>query len=167
MKKRNYKAEAPQAWLFNCAEHNAATYGTQQAKQIEAIKWFLSKEQQPVKINHSDDAVAYIRSQIALNSYESFYVMYLTRAHEVIKGEVTNIGAAAATVADIPRIVKNAILCNAQSVIIAHNHPSGNLKPSEADLSITVKLCEALKLFDIQLIDSLIVTVHSHKCIPT
>jgi DNA repair protein RadC len=66
-------------------------------------------------------------------------------------------GGLTGTVADIRIILKNALLQNANKLIIAHNHPSGNLKPSNADITLTNKLKEAAEWMDIKLVDHLII----------
>jgi len=76
----------------------------------------------------------------------------------VIGIEHHSIGGIVGTVADIKLIVATALKCIASSIILAHNHPSGNLEPSKVDKDFTKKVSEACKLFDISLLDHLIVT---------
>jgi DNA repair protein RadC len=66
-------------------------------------------------------------------------------------------GGISGTVTDVRIILKNAVLLTASGVIVAHNHPSGNLNPSESDIKITTKIKEAGNLLDIQLLDHLII----------
>jgi DNA repair protein RadC len=86
-----------------------------------------------------------------------FCVLYLNNAQLLIKHEFVSSGGLTATIADIRMILKNALLCNAAKLIVAHNHPSGNKKPSDADKKLTTKLKEAAEQMDIQLIDHIIV----------
>ena len=60
-------------------------------------------------------------------------------------------------------IVRNALLCNATGVIIAHNHPSGSLEPSAEDVQSTKRIKDALKLFDITLSDHLVITLDGYR----
>jgi DNA repair protein RadC len=66
-------------------------------------------------------------------------------------------GGISGTVTDVRIILKNAVLMTASGVIVAHNHPSGNLNPSESDIKITSNIKEAGNLLDIQLLDHLII----------
>ncbi len=89
---------------------------------------------------------------------EAFYAIYLNRNNRIIGVHKCSDGGISGCLVD-PRIVlKPAIELLASSVILAHNHPSGNLKPSEADRSITQKIKEGAKLFDISVLDHVILT---------
>jgi DNA repair protein RadC len=90
-------------------------------------------------------------------NYEEFWVLYLNRKNELIKPLQISKGGVAGTVVDVRLILKSAIECLASYIVLGHNHPSGNLKPSEADLKITKQIKEAAKLIDMQLIDHIIV----------
>lgn len=90
-------------------------------------------------------------------SYEAFCVLYLSQSNKLIKHEIISNGGISGTVADIRIILKQALLNNCSQMIVAHNHPSGSLRPSEADKRLTHKLKEAAALMDIQLLDHLII----------
>lgn len=83
-------------------------------------------------------------------------VLYLNRANKVIGSYELSKGGITATIADIRIILSVALKTLATGLILAHNHPSGNLKPSEADVCLTNKIKEAAKLMDIQVLDHLI-----------
>ena len=89
--------------------------------------------------------------------HEECWVMYLNRANYIIATEKASSGGLEATVVDIKIIVRNAIEKLASSIILIHNHPSGNPTPGTADISLTGKLKKALETFDISLIDHIIV----------
>ncbi|MGB0166792.1 MAG: JAB domain-containing protein, partial [Luteibaculum sp.] len=91
-------------------------------------------------------------------SHEEFYLLLLNRSNRVTEKLRLSVGGVTGTVVDMRLLVKPALLALASGVILAHNHPSGNLRPSEADRRLTQKAKEALKLFDIQLMDHLIIT---------
>jgi DNA repair protein RadC len=93
-----------------------------------------------------------------INVQEQFCALFLNRAKEVIGFRLINTGGAKSTTLDINTLCSLALVCHAQEVIVAHNHPSGQLKPSRADINITFKIKEALKMFDIDLVDHLIIT---------
>ncbi|MCB0698747.1 MAG: DNA repair protein RadC [Chitinophagaceae bacterium] len=90
-------------------------------------------------------------------NHEVFYVMYLSPAGSVIRTENIGKGGLSSTVADLRIILKNALLNNASRIIVAHNHPSGNLQPSKEDIAMTEKLKEAATFMDIKLLDHLII----------
>lgn len=94
--------------------------------------------------------------------YEVFYVMYLTQSSSILRVENIGKGGLTATVADIRIILKNALLNGAARIIVAHNHPSGNLKASNEDITMTHKLKEAGNVMDIKLLDHLIVGDNSY-----
>jgi DNA repair protein RadC len=93
-----------------------------------------------------------------INLQEQFCALFLNRAKEVIGFRLINTGSAKRSTIDINTLCGIALVCHAQEVIIAHNHPSGQLKPSHADVIMTLEIQQALKMFDIDLIDSLIIT---------
>jgi len=84
--------------------------------------------------------------------------MLLNRANKVLGISTISNGSLSGTLVDIRIIMQYALKANAHSIIVSHNHPSGNCKPSENDLSITQKIKEAGKILDISLLDHLILT---------
>ena len=108
-------------------------------------------------IKSSADSFNYIYGELADLSHEEFYVMYLNRANRVVAHKHISSGGVSGTIADLKIILKHGIEILASSIIAVHNHPSGNLKPSQADIELTKKLKEAAKLIDIVLLDHLII----------
>ena len=92
---------------------------------------------------------------------ESFYVILLNRANRVLGTKLISTGGISGTVVDPKVIFQSALLANASSIILAHNHPSGNTKPSESDIRITGKVAEGGKLLEISVLDHLIITSES------
>ena len=84
-------------------------------------------------------------------------MLYLNKGNKVIGIENHSTGGVIGTVTDVKLIVATALKCVASSIILAHNHPSGNLQPSKADKRLTSKVNDACDLFDISLLDHLIV----------
>lgn len=93
-----------------------------------------------------------------LNLRESFKVLLLNRSNRAINVYHHSEGGVSGTISDIRLIMQSAILSNASGIILGHNHPSGNKYPSEADRAITDKLKEAANLFNISLLDHVIIT---------
>ena len=110
------------------------------------------------KITTSKDVYEIMRPSMMDLPHEEFWLLMLNRANSVIKKELISRGGIAGTVVDSKLIFKIALENYASSIIICHNHPSGNLKPSEQDMKITKAIKEAGKIMEIQLLDHLIVT---------
>lgn len=89
---------------------------------------------------------------------EEMWAVYLNRNNRIIKKEKHSQGHATGTVVDGKIIIKNALNCNAEGIILVHNHPSGNAKPSDSDQSLTCKIKTAANYFEIKIIDHVIVT---------
>ncbi len=90
-------------------------------------------------------------------AHEECWVMYLNRANKLISKERLSIGGVSATVVDVRIVIRNALEKLASSIILVHNHPSGNPKPGENDKVQTRLLKDAAALFDISLLDHLII----------
>ncbi|MFA9390762.1 MAG: DNA repair protein RadC [Prolixibacteraceae bacterium] len=117
----------------------------------------LAGRNQPTKINSSNDAFNFIALELVELAHEEFWVIYLDRANHVLDKNRISQGGISGTVIDVRIILKHAIEKLASSLIVVHNHPSGNLLPSKADRDITNKIVEAAKLLDIKVLDHLIV----------
>ena len=115
-------------------------------------------------ISSAKDVAQFIRSIIGVNEVElqeQFIVLYLSQSNQVVGYYKHSKGSINATIADIRIILGTALKCACLSMIVAHNHPSGNLKPSRADEELTKKLKESAVLMDIKLLDHLIITKES------
>ncbi len=93
---------------------------------------------------------------------EQFKVMLLNRANKVLGIFEVSTGCSTGTVADPKLIFAAAIKANACGIILAHNHPSGNVRPSQADIDLTKRMKEGGKLLEIQVLDHLIVTCEGY-----
>jgi DNA repair protein RadC len=111
-------------------------------------------------ISQSIDAVNIFRSYWSekISYREECHVLLLNRANKVIGFSKISEGGIAGTVVDLRMVFQAALKSNASAVIIAHNHPSGNLKPSDADKKLTQKLIQSGKILDIPVLDHLILT---------
>ncbi|MFC2100838.1 RadC family protein [Bacteroidota bacterium] len=89
---------------------------------------------------------------------ESFLIMVLNRANKIIGYSVISSGGTSGTVSDPKIIFQIALKTNANSIILAHNHPSGNKQPSDADIKLTQKLKQGGQILDISVLDHLIIT---------
>lgn len=111
----------------------------------------------PFRIVNSASAGNYILPRLQDFTHEVFFVLFLSRNHQVKSEKILSVGGTTATIVDLKIIFKEAINQLACSIIVAHNHPSGNLSPSPADREITQRIKETGKMLDITLIDHIIV----------
>ncbi len=130
---------------------------------LELSKRNLSeKSRERTQIHSSQDAYLLIKAQIFHLKIEEFWVAYLDRANKLISLKLLSRGGLHGTVVDIRVILKNALDHLASGIILFHNHPSGNLKPSSNDDKITIQMRDAGKLVDILILDHLIVSNDSY-----
>jgi len=126
-----------------------------------------------IKLSYSNNGVEQIKVTDSNSAYkilldnwdidtiqlqEEFKVLLLNRANHVLGIYNMSKGGVSGTIVDIKLLLASALKANASSILIAHNHPSGNLKPSEQDKRLTKKIKEGAKLLDVSLLDHLIVT---------
>jgi DNA repair protein RadC len=109
------------------------------------------------KITGSRDVFDQMFSLLSDLNHEEFWVLLLNRSNKVIEKQKISQGGISGTVTDVRMILKMAIENLATSIILCHNHPSGNLQPSDADISITRKIKESSQLMEISLLDHLII----------
>ncbi|MDD5571050.1 MAG: DNA repair protein RadC [Bacteroidales bacterium] len=109
------------------------------------------------KITGSADVFNYFQPQLSDIKHEELRVLLLNKANKIIKQEKLSTGGIAGTIVDIKITIKAAVENLASGIILCHNHPSGNTKPSSEDINITKKLKEAAKLVDISLLDHIII----------
>ncbi|MXV13691.1 RadC family protein [Hufsiella ginkgonis] len=115
-----------------------------------------SRPENKIKIGQSRDIYQLMSPFFLDLNQEEFRILLLNRANKVISQHLVSTGGQAGTIADPKVIFKIAIEHHASSLILAHNHPSGSLKPSKADIGLTSKLCAAGNLLDIIVLDHLI-----------
>lgn len=119
-------------------------------------------EEGPVKITCAKDAYLVIKPELEDLQHEEFWILLLNRANFVIGKHFISKGGQSGTVADPKVIFKTALENNAAYIILAHNHPSGNLKASSADINLTKKLVQAGLMLEIPIYDHLIITDHTY-----
>ncbi len=93
-----------------------------------------------------------------IDLFEEFYILLLDRSNRAMGRYRVSQGGIAGTVVDAKLVFAAALKGRAASIVLAHNHPSGNLKPSQADIDLTRKLCKAGELLDILVVDHLILS---------
>lgn len=110
------------------------------------------------KITSSTSVFELMQPIIGELHHEEFWIIYLNNSNKVIHKNQLSKGGITGTLVDVRLVLKHALEVGATSLILAHNHPSGTLKPSEADKQITDKLKRAAESLDIKVLDHLIVT---------
>lgn len=118
----------------------------------------ISEAKEKNSIKTSSDAYDLLNPYLTDKNIEQFWVVYLNRANKVI--DISNIssGGITGTIVDIRLIFKQALLNSSTGIIVAHNHPSGNEKPSKSDIDLTKKIKEAGLSMDINLLDHIIIS---------
>jgi len=110
------------------------------------------------QIKCSKDVADIFQPILADLPYEEFWILFLNRSNKIIGRMKLSQGGISGTVTDVRMVMKKAIEYLASGIVVCHNHPSGNLNPSESDSKITRKIKEAGDLMDIQLLDHLIIS---------
>lgn len=134
--------------------------------EIELIYRSLPDQQHRPTIRSSKSCYEIFRNNWDMDKIElqeQFKVMLLSRRHQCLGIVDIGTGSTTACIVDTRLIFVAAIKANALSIVLAHNHPSSNLTPSSADISLTEKIVDAGKLLDISVLDHLIVTKHGYK----
>jgi DNA repair protein RadC len=163
--------------IYQLGQNNLNELGKRTLKELQAVKGIgeakaisiaaaleLGRRRQSadvlenITIKSSREIASYLKTVLQDFQYEVFAVIFLNRANKIKHFEIVSKGGIAGTVADPRIILKKAILEEASSIILSHNHPSGNVKPSKADEEITQKIKQAAALVDIKVLDHIIVS---------
>ena len=129
------------------------------------VSYSMGKSFGNLVITSSEDAYAILRecyNKKTIELREEFRILLLNRANKVIGVNLLSTGTTTGTVVDIKLLAAIAIKTNSSGVIVCHNHPSGNLKPSHVDRQVTERIIKALQLFEIKLIDHVIISLEGY-----
>lgn len=146
-------------------EYNKNKQGLTKVDSFQEIQLIIKRTgQKGPKIIDSYTAAKFLRQgwSECLNFRESFYCLYLNQANEIIGKYLISQGGVAGTVVDCKLIFIGALQLGASAVIVSHNHPSGNLRPSKADIEVTKKIKQGGSFLDIPLLDHIILTEESY-----
>ena len=119
------------------------------------------KARDRIKITSSHDAhkVLYeLWDKEVIEYCESFYLLLLNKANAILGYKLVSIGGIAGTVVDVKQLLAIAIVTNSSGIIMAHNHPSSNLQPSQADIDLTLRVKNACQFLDLALLDHVILS---------
>ena len=128
------------------------------AMELGRRRKLINEVPKRIKISSSADVYHLMKPELMDEPIEHFYVVLLNRNNQVIKKQLISRGGTSGTVADPKIIFKHALDALANGIILVHNHPSGNLKPSEQDRRLTKKLKEAGENLDVPVLDHIIFT---------
>ena len=109
------------------------------------------------KVSCSQDVYSFFRPLLQDSSYEEFWILLLNRGNKILSSICISQGGLSGTVADPKKIFKTALENYAASVILCHNHPSGNIRPSDSDIRLTQKLKKAGSFLDLPVVDHIII----------
>ena len=134
-----------------------------QVTEISVMYHSKVKPSDRISIKRSDDAYKLLRENWndTLEIFESFKILLLNRANKVLGISVISVGGVSGTVVDPKKVFATALLSGCSSIILCHNHPSGQLQPSDADRNITKKLCNGATLLEMSVVDHLIISSES------
>jgi DNA repair protein RadC len=122
----------------------------------------IASTQDKVFLKNPDDVYSYFGAMMRDLRKEVFIIAFLNSAKRLIGFEKTSIGGQTATIVDPPEIIRQAIMHEANSVILLHNHPSGNPVASQADIQLTKRICEAGRLVGIPVEDHVIIAGYEY-----
>jgi len=114
--------------------------------------------QKITKINSSKDAFDLLRPRMGELEHEEFWILYLNNANKVLHSSLLSKGGLTGTLVDVRIVLRQALELGAVALVLAHNHPSGTLHPSEEDRKVTQKLKRASEALDVKVLDHLIIT---------
>lgn len=142
--------------------------GIGQAKAMALLTAFeigrrvrAEKVEQKPQIQSNMDVVNFMQNKIAYLNHEEFWVLYLNNANLILKTAQISKGGITSTEVDTRIVMQEAVVQKATQLILCHNHPSGSVRPSRADINLTEKISKAAKIMDIALVDHII--IHREK----
>lgn len=152
--------------LARCSVEDLKNLGLtqkQSCKIISALELFkrIYTQTSVKKISKSSDAFEFFK-HLGFSNTETFGVLFLNRANNVIAYKDMFHGSISETIVDIRVILKQALLLNSTGIICGHNHPSTNRMASQSDITLNKEIKEAAKMVQIQLLDNLIITQNSY-----
>lgn len=109
------------------------------------------------QLSNPQKVVEWIRFNVGFSNQEEFFAVYLNARGSILKAEVMYKGSKNSAIVGIDEILRKAILLKASAIVVAHNHPSDNVKPSKEDIDITHKLYNSSLMMDIPLLDHIII----------
>lgn len=119
-------------------------------------------QKQNISFKNKNQLISYLRNDIGFSKNEEFKVLFLNSVNEIIETEILFTGTIDKSAIYPRKILERALHYNARAIVFAHNHPSGNIFPSEKDIELTKEMKEFFKIVDINVLDHIIITKNSH-----
>lgn len=140
--------------------------GVSSEELVNTASWVMEQQVKQVgeAFTNVADVSSFVRMKLGMSEREIFAILYLDNKHRLIEYSELFFGTIDSCAVHPREIVKQALQLNANAVVLAHNHPSGNVEPSQADHNITQKVKLALDTVDIRLLDHFIVCSLVHFC---
>lgn len=113
-------------------------------------------------IRASSDSYRMIRPVLEDHDHEQFWMLMINRSNKLIRKELISKGGMNATIVDPKVVYRNALMHGAAGIVLCHNHPSGNVRPSESDIRLTRRLREAAAILEIVLLDHIIIGTNTY-----
>ncbi len=144
-------------------KHEAATPETDPAEYVrEVTARYIGPRRKSIVISHSGVAAEFMRRLLRDHAREHFIALYLSGSHRIVSYSIVSIGTANTAPVHPREVFQGAFLAGACALIVGHNHPSGDLEPSHADLLFTARLKDAATLLGISLLDHVILSGDSY-----
>lgn len=124
---------------------------------LELAKRIYTYNKEVISLRKSEEVFQYIKYDMCGKTHEQLVVLYVNAKCNLVKKVISVKGKVNILYVDTKQIVNDALKCSASGVFLIHNHPSGDTTPSESDLDLTQNIQQALKFFDIKLLDHLII----------
>lgn len=121
-----------------------------------AIRYVGARRRAPSKITRPEEVAQYLRRRVRDDAREHFVAIYLDGRHRPIADSVVSIGTATASLVHPREVFQPAIALGSVALLIAHNHPSGDVTPSAEDLEVTRRLAEAGRILGVALLDHVV-----------
>lgn len=129
---------------------------------IAACSFKDKAEKQKISFKNKNQLISYLRNDIGFSKNEEFKVLFLNSVNEIIEIEILFTGTIDKSAVYPRKILERALYHNARSIVFVHNHPSGNVSPSQKDIELTEEMKKFFKIVDINVLDHIIITKNSH-----
>ena len=129
---------------------------------IAACSFKDKAEKQKISFKNKNQLISYLRNDIGFSKNEEFKVLFLNSVNEIIETEILFTETIDKSAVYPRKILERALYHNARSIVFVHNHPSGNVSPSEKDIELTEEMKKFFKIVDINVLDHIIITKNSH-----
>lgn len=129
---------------------------------IAACSFKDKAEKEKISFRNKNQLISYLRNDIGFSKNEEFKVLFLNSVNEIIETEILFTGTIDKSAVYPRKILERALYHNARSIVFVHNHPSGNVSPSQKDIELTEEMKKFFKIVDINVLDHIIITKNSH-----